>query len=101
LNAAIKDKFDVYMSVGCDNQGTVLYTGYYTPIFEGSLEPGDRFTYPLYNQPEDLVKGSGGEILGRRSGDGQIRPYPSRAVIEDAMLLRGKELIWLSNPFEA
>lgn len=27
LNAAIRNRFDVYISVGCDNQGTVLYTG--------------------------------------------------------------------------
>ena len=100
LNTAIRDKFDVYMSVGCDNQGTVLFTGYYSPIFEGSLKPSERFRYPLYKQPENLVKGPHGEILGRRFGDGKIRPYPQRAVIEDAMLLRGKELIWLSDPFE-
>jgi membrane-bound lytic murein transglycosylase A len=100
LNAAIKDRFDVYMSVGCDNRGTVLYTGYYTPIFEGSLEPGKRFRYPLYKQPKDLVKGPNGEILGRRDRDGTIRPYPSRVVIEDAMMLRGRELIWLTDPFE-
>ncbi len=101
LNAAIKNKFDVYMSVGCDNEGTVLFTGYYTPILEGSFEPGQRFKYPLYAQPEDLVKNTKGEIIGRRCVDGQIRPYPSRAVIENAMLLQGKELIWLSDPFEA
>ena len=100
LNTAIRDKFDVYISVGCDNQGTVLYTGYYTPIFEGSFEPGTGFTYPLYKQPDDLVKGPDGEILGRRYDDGKIGPYPSRVVIEDAMLLRGKELVWLRDPFE-
>jgi len=100
LDAAIKDKFDVYMSVGCDNQGTVLYTGYYTPIFEGSLKRSECFKYPLYKQPEDLAKGPDGEILGRYDGDGKIRPYPPRAVIEDAMLLRGKELAWLTDPFE-
>ncbi|MHC4912043.1 MAG: murein transglycosylase A [Planctomycetota bacterium] len=100
LNAAIKDNFDVYMSVGCDNRGTVLYTGYYTPIFEGSLEQGERFRYPLYKQPKDLVKGPDGEILGRRDRDGNIRPYPSRVVIEDAMMLRGRELVWLTDPFE-
>lgn len=100
LNAAIRDRFDVYISVGCDNQGTVLYTGYYTPIFEGSFEPGKGFTYPLYKQPDDLVKGPDGEILGRRYGDDKIESYPPRAVIEDAMLLRGKELVWLRDPFE-
>jgi membrane-bound lytic murein transglycosylase A len=101
LDAAIKDRFDVYMSVGCDNHGTVLFTGYYTPILEGSFEAGERFRYPLYEQPANLVKGPNGEILGRRGADGQITPYPQRAVIEDAMLLRGKEIVWLSDPFEA
>ncbi len=100
LNTAMRDKFDVYISVGCDNQGTVLYTGYYTPIFEGSFEPSKRFMYPLYKQPENLVKGPDGEILGRRYDDGKIGSYPPRAVIEDTMLLRGKELVWLRDPFE-
>jgi membrane-bound lytic murein transglycosylase A len=100
LNAAIRRDFDVYMSVGCDNLGTVLYTGYYTPIFEGSFKPGQRFTYPLYKQPEDLVKGPDGQILGQRGDDGTIRSYPPRAVIEDEMLFRGNELAWLGSQFE-
>ena len=100
LNAAVRNRFDVYMSVGCDNRGTVLYTGYYTPIFEGSFEPAKGFTYPLYKQPDDLVKGPDGQILGQRYAGGKIRSYPSRAVIEDTKLLKGKELVWLKDPFE-
>jgi membrane-bound lytic murein transglycosylase A len=30
------DNFDVYMSIGCDDEGTVLFTGYYSPIFEAA-----------------------------------------------------------------
>ena len=100
LNLALREQFDVYMSIGCDDHGTVLFTGYYTPIFDGSFARTERFQYPLYRQPDDLVKDSKGEILGRRMPDGQIAPYPSRAVIEGAMMLRGKELAWLSDPFE-
>jgi len=100
LNLAIREKFDVYMSIGCDDHGTVLFTGYYTPIFDGSFARTERFQYPLYSQPDDLVKDSKGEILGRRMSDGQIAPYPPRAVIEGSMMLRGKELAWLSDPFE-
>lgn len=100
LNLAIREKFDVYISVGCDDNGTVLFTGYYTPIFDGSFTRTDRFQYPLYSQPDDLVKDSKGETRGRRMPDGQITPYPSRAVIEGAMMMRGKELAWLSDPFE-
>jgi len=100
LNDAIREKFDVYMSVGCDDKGTVLFTGYYTPIFDGSLSRTERFQYPLYEMPTDLVKGPDGEILGRRWADGQLGPYPSRAVIENSRMLRGTELAWLSDPFE-
>lgn len=100
LNEAIRERFDVYMSVGCDDKGTVLFTGYYTPIFDGSMSRTERFQYPLYKMPADLVKGPDGEILGRRGADGQLRPYPSRAVIEDSKMLRGTELAWLGDPFE-
>ncbi|MHC4620493.1 MAG: MltA domain-containing protein [Planctomycetota bacterium] len=101
LNAAIREHFDVYVSVGCDDRGTVLYTGYYTPIFDGSSSFTPRFKYPLYKQPEDLVKGAEGQILGRRGPDGQITPYPARAEIEHSNMLKGKELVWLSDPFES
>ncbi len=101
LNQAIREKFDVYMSIGCDDNGTVLFTGYYTPIFNGSLTRTGQFTYPLYKQPDDLIKGPTGEILGRKMPDGTTTPYPSRSVIENSLMLRGNELAWLSDPFEA
>lgn len=100
MNEAIKKQFDVYMSVGCDDQGTVLFTGYYTPIFNGSLTRTGRFQYPLYKTPLDLVKKSDGVILGRRGADGQTIPYPPRKDIESSGMLKGSELVWLSDPFE-
>ncbi len=100
LNNAIKQRFDVYMSVGCDDRGTVLFTGYYTPIFDGSLTRTQRFRYPLYKTPDDLEKTPTGEILGRRDTNGQITPYPARKEIESSGMLKGNELVWLSDPFE-
>ncbi len=100
LNNEILINFDVYTSIGCDDRGTVLFTGYYTPIFEGSLEPTAQFTYPLYEQPDDLVKGLDGDILGRREPGGQINSYPDRATIENSGMLDGKELVYLGDPFE-
>jgi membrane-bound lytic murein transglycosylase A len=92
LNQAIREKFDVYISIGCDDIGTVLFTGYYTPIFNGSFTRTGRFEYPLYKQPDDLVKGPTGEILGRRGPDGAITSYPPRSVIENSGMLEGNEL---------
>jgi len=100
LNEAIREQFDVYISVGCDDMGTVLFTGYYTPIFDGSLKQTDKFRYPLYSLPDDLVKNSFGQTLGRRMPDGQIVVYPTRSEIEKSNMLKGLELVWLSDPFE-
>lgn len=100
LNNAIRRNFDVYMSVGCDDKGTILFTGYYTPIFQASYSKTPRFKYPLYKQPEDLVKGSRGQILGRRKPSGSITEYPARAQIQNSNMLKGKELVWLKDPFE-
>jgi membrane-bound lytic murein transglycosylase A len=98
LNDLIRERFDVYISVGCDDQGTVLYTGYFTPIFDGSTKPSELYKYPLYRPPEDLVK-ENGVTLGRRTGEG-ISPYPSRAEIESSGMLKGNEIMWLADPFE-
>lgn len=100
LQAAILNQFDFYQSVGCDDCGTVLFTGYYTPIFNGSLKPDARFKYPLYKQPDDLVKSPTGEILGRRMAGGTFVSYPSRKEIEQSGMLKGQEIAWLADPFE-
>jgi membrane-bound lytic murein transglycosylase A len=101
MNTVLREKFDTYISVGCDNQGTVLFTGYYTPIFNGSLTRTDRFKYPLYKSPADLLKDPEGMILGQKGPNDQIRQYPSRKDIQKSNILAGNELIWLSDPFEA
>ena len=100
MNTVLREKFDTYISVGCDNQGTVLFTGYYTPIFNGSPIRTDRYQYPLYKSPNDLLKGPDGTILGQKGTDGQIRQYPSREDIQKSNILAGNELVWLSDPFE-
>jgi membrane-bound lytic murein transglycosylase A len=100
MNRVLREKFDTYISVGCDDQGTVLYTGYYTPIFDGSPVRTDRFRYPLYKAPVDLVKGPDGTILGRKGPDGQFQQYPSRAEIQKSDILAGNELVWLGDVFE-
>lgn len=100
MNKVLREKFDTYISVGCDDQGAVLFTGYYTPIFDGSYIRTDRFKYPLYKPPTDLLKDPDGTILGQRGPDGQIRQYLSREDIQNSHILAGNELVWLSDPFE-
>lgn len=100
FNALVRRRFDVYRSKGWDRQGTVYFTGYYTPIFEGRKQRGGAFQYPLYGMPPDLVKDEEGNILGRQTAQG-LEPYPTRRAIEEQNLLAGHEIAWLKDPFEA
>ena len=97
----IRDRFEVYQSVGCDDQGTVLYTGYYCPIFDGRKQRDAIFRYPLYRSPPDLIRDQEGNTTGRRMADGRIVPYPTRREIEEQRQLEGTEIAWLKSPFEA
>jgi len=92
MNRAILDQFDVYISVGCDQRGTVLFTCYYTPIFQGSPVRTEKFRYPLYKAPPDLVKGPDGT---------PTTPLPDRRTIETSGMYAGNELAWMADPFEA
>jgi membrane-bound lytic murein transglycosylase A len=55
LNKWIKKNFVVYKSTGNHN-GEVLFTGYFEPVYPGSLEPDSEFPYPLYSRPENLLQ---------------------------------------------
>lgn len=102
LDAAIRREFDVYQSVGCDGRGTVFFTGYYTPIFDGRKERSGEFRYPLYGTPPDLVRSVPGGPVSRRRPDGGVDPsYPTRRQIESTRMLDGHEVAWLRTPFEA
>ena len=95
----IRNRFDVYESVGYDGTGTVLFTGYYAPVFYASRTPSDRFAFPLYTRPDDLVTDPvTGEPQGRRLEDGTIASYPTRREIETSQMLAGSELVWLEDP---
>lgn len=102
LQRILTERFDVYMSRGCDEMGTVLFTGYCTPIFKGSLTRTPDYNYPLYKRPDDLVTKPDGTPVGRRTESGEIVPYPTRREIETQQLLAGKglELVWLKSPLE-
>jgi len=97
----IVNEFDVYISVGCDGRGTVLFTGYCTPIYDASLTPTAEYRYPLYKLPPDLVKTEDGRIEGRRTPSGALVPYYTRAEIERGNLQRGLELVYLKSKLEA
>ncbi|MCH2153198.1 MAG: MltA domain-containing protein [Phycisphaerales bacterium] len=95
-------EFDVYESVGCDGEGTILFTGYFSPVLEGQTAPDDADDTPLFTRPDDLVTHPAtGEPLGQRHSDGSIRSWPSRREIESRDLFDGSELVWVEDPLSA
>jgi len=93
--------FEVWQSVGYNQNRDVLFTGYYSPTFKASRSPDARFRHALYMRPADLVSDpSTGQPLGRRMADGSLRPWPSRAEIESSGMLVGTELVYLESKLD-
>jgi membrane-bound lytic murein transglycosylase A len=100
----LKARFDLVPSSADDELSRVLFTGYYQPVIDGSLTPTEKFRYPIYGMPHDLVaaqvvtlrpKLTVERIFGRVRGE-QFLPYYSRREIDASGVLRGRalELAW-------
>jgi len=87
----------------------LLVTGYYQPELPASRTRTERFRFPLYRTPSDLVDadlgqfcdGCAGRIAHGRVEDGKLVPYYARAEIDAGALAgRADELAWLDDPVE-
>ena len=94
LQASVKQEFVFYKSIGKDAKGTVAFTGYFEPTYSASRTPNSEFRYPLYRLPPNIGSWP--------------KPHPTRLDLEgaDALqaskgLLRGLELVWLRDRFQA
>ena len=105
--ARIRDTFDVYQSTGLDGKNTVLFTGYFEPIMDGSLRKTEQYRYPVYRAPGDAVvvnlsrfaeRYQYEQLVGRVS-NGELVPYYSRNEIEElgALAGRGLEIAWVDD----
>ncbi len=101
------DKFDIFMASGqkYKSPGTMLVTGYFEPLYEGSLTPTDKYRYPLYSRPDSLINRTNTEShtkdVGRIDRNGNFISFWTRAEIENNQYLKGTELVYLKDPFEA
>ena len=100
----IRQEFDIYKVAGDDEYGGVLFTGYYEPLLDGSLTPTDKYKYPLYKSPPDLVMKaiSKNETKISRMKNGEAVPYYTRREIDVEGVLKGRglELLWVADPVE-
>jgi membrane-bound lytic murein transglycosylase A len=100
------DHFAPYQATTQEGGTTGLITGYYQPELNGSRERTDRYRYPLYAKPDDLITvelGSlypelGGRRLRGKLQGSKLTPYYSRGEIDiiDSPLV-GRELLWVDD----
>ncbi len=119
LARTLRDEFDLYR-VEWNGEPAVSITGYFAPIYPGSLTPDERFRHPLYALPDDLVElrpsrfdaamlQPGARLRGDRlparidPASGEVLPYYTRREIDEAGALagRGLELVYLDRYFHA
>ncbi|MBD2000146.1 murein transglycosylase A [Leptolyngbya sp. FACHB-541] len=94
LQIAVLREFDLYQAIGTDGVGTVEFTGYFEPTYRASRVRTAEYQYPLYRVPPNLAQWA--------------QPHPTRLQLEgtdglqgSAGLLRGLEMVWLSDRLEA
>lgn len=102
--------FTPYQVFNPDGTDAGLITGYYEPLLKGSRTRSERFAFPIYAPPEDMLEVDMGELFpqfrgqrvrGRLQGK-RVVPYFNRAEIDagSANALQGRELYWVENPVE-
>lgn len=104
----INNNFTCYQSAA----EQVLFTGYYIPTLQGSFVKTDRFRYPLYKKPKDLITISLSDDIekllprefpvlnrGRFANEMVYVPYYSRKEIdyENKFQDKNMELLWVDD----
>ena len=102
--------FAPYQVFNPDGSDTGMVTGYYEPLLKGSRTRRERFAYPVYGPPEDMLDVDLGEMFPQFRGQRvrarlqgkKVVPYFNRAEIDAGLAtsLRGRELFWVENEIE-
>ena len=101
--------FQPYQVHNQDGSTSGLITGYFGPELAGSRVKTERYKYPIYGQPSDLLiidlneiypELSNYRLRGRVVGN-RVVPYYQRSEIDsDSAPLTGEELFWVDDPVE-
>ena len=103
----LQERLDVYALRAAGNRADGLITGYYEPIYPGSLTRTAQATVPVYGVPGDMVSvqldSLYPELKGKRLRgrvDGRVlKPYDDAATIA-AQGVKAPVLAWLTHPMD-
>ena len=104
-----KNNFSIYRTSNLDGSNTGMITGYYEPVIKGSRTKNDKFRFPLYTRPDDLItvelaslfpELANKRVRGRVVGT-KLIPYYNRGEIEaDNSPLQGREFVWVDDQID-
>jgi membrane-bound lytic murein transglycosylase A len=100
--------FTPYKLIGNNGNDQGLITGYYEPILNGSLTKTDKFQYPVYKKPKDLLiidlsdayeELKNYRLRGKLIGD-KVVAYDSRAAIEAGKNRKLEPICFVDNKID-
>ncbi len=104
-----KNNFLVYRTTNIDGSSTGMITGYYAPVIKGNRFKTDKYRFPLYTRPNDLItvelsslfpELANKRVRGRVVGT-KLIPYYNRSEIEaESSPLQGREFVWVDDQIE-
>jgi len=103
----LQANLDVYALRAANNRADGLITGYYEPIYAGSLTRTAKASVPVYGVPDDMISVQldslypelkGKRLRGRVEGR-VLKPYDDAARIA-ANGVKASVLAWLTNPMD-
>jgi membrane-bound lytic murein transglycosylase A len=89
--------------------GKGLFTGYYEASLRGSSTRTERYRFPLYKRPKDLIDidlgqfrdaWKGEKTAGRIDGAKMVPYYDRDGIDSGALANKGLELVWVDDPID-
>ncbi|MDQ7000201.1 MAG: MltA domain-containing protein [Mariprofundus sp.] len=105
LRSFFERHFTPWQLRNADGTDQGLITGYYEPLLYGSREKTERYRFPVYGEPDDLLvidlgklypQLKGMRLRGRVEGK-RVVPYYDRADIDSKHAPAGKEILWVDD----
>jgi peptidoglycan lytic transglycosylase A len=112
-NATLRDFFEKsfvpYQILNADGSNEGLVTGYYEPLLQGSRKPSERYRFPLYTAPDELLVIDLGAVYpeienmklrGRLHGRNVVPFYSRAELMNNPEILSGYEFLWVDDEVE-
>jgi len=111
MKAFILSHYRVYRSVGKDETGEVLFTGYYEPSLSGSLKKSHEFQHPIFSMPKDIAFidlslfnpafKAEKPLVGRFTDDHKVVPYYEREeIVRNQLNGKAVPVAWVKDPVD-